>query len=118
MNNTTTNMITNYLAQQSTEDYINIFQSSFSLCITLCIWFKVMDFPSVFKSVRERRERARKDKEKKEFEKMKVLFEAMKNNELEHLSLEDDEEEYEEEKNEKRLKITRKKQRPQPPSPV
>ena len=118
MNNSTTNMITNYLAEQSTEGYVNLIQSSFSLTITLCIWFKIMDFPAFFKSVRNRRERARKEKEKKEFEKMKVLFEAMKNNELEHLSLEDDEEEYEEEKNETRLKITRKKQRPQPPSPV
>ena len=116
MNNTTTNMITNYLAQQSTEGYVDLIQSSFSLVITLAIWYKVMDFPAFFKSVRERRERARKKKEKEEFEKMRVLFEAMKNDELQHLSLETESED--EEKKDTKLKIARKKQKPQPPSIV
>jgi hypothetical protein len=110
-------MITNYLAQQSTEGYVDLIQSSFSLVITLAIWYKVMDFPAFFKSVRERRERARKKKEKEEFEKMRVLFEAMKNNELEHISLETDES-GDEEKKDTKLKIARKKQKPTPPSIV
>jgi len=118
MNNSTTNMITNYLAQQSTEDYINIFQSSFSLCITLCIWYKVMDFPAFFKSVRDKRAKAKKKKEKEEFERLRVLFEAMKKDELEHISLETDESEDDEVKKDTKLKIARKKQKPQPPSIV
>jgi len=117
MNNTTTNMITTYLAKQTTEGYVDLIQSSFSLLITLSIWIKIMDIPQFFKSVKERRERARKKKEKEEFEKMRVLFEAMKNNELEHLSLETDES-GDEEKKDTKLKIARKKQKPQPPSIV
>ena len=117
MNNSTTNMITNYLAQQSTEGYVDLIQSSFSLVITLAIWYKVMDFPAFFSSVRQRRERAKKKKEKEEFEKLRTIFEAFKNNELEHLSLETDES-GEEEKKDTKLKITRKKQKPQPPSIV
>ena len=118
MNNSTTNMITNYLAQQSTEGYIDLAQSTCSLVITLCIWYKVMDFPAFFKSVRDKRAKQKRRKEKEEFEKMKTLFEAMKNNELDHLSLDTDEEEEEEKKEDKKLKIARKKQKPQPPSPV
>lgn len=117
MNNSTTNLITNYLAQQSTEGYIDLVQSTCSLVITLCIWYKVMDFPAFFKSVREKRAKQKRKKEKEEFEKMKVLFEAMKNDELYHLSLDTDEEE-EEKKEDKKLKIARKKQKPQPPYPV
>ena len=111
MYNSTTQMIINYLAQQSTEGYVDLIQSSFSLLITLCIWFKVMDFPAVFKSVRDKREKQKKEKEKKQFEKMKVLFEAMKRDELENISLDSDESGDEEEKKDTKLKITRKKQR-------
>ena len=118
MNNSTTNMITNYLAQQSTEGYVDLIQSSFSLVITLAIWYKVMDFPAFFKSVRDKRAKQKKKKEKQEFEKMRVLFEAMKRDELEHISLDTDESGDDEEKKDTRLKITRKKQKPQPPSIV
>jgi len=117
MYNSTTQMITNYLKQQTTESYIDLVQSSFSLIITLCIWYKVMDFPAFFKSVRDKREKVKKQKEKKEFEKMKVLFEAMKKDELEHISLDTDESD-EEEKRDSKLKIARKKQKPQQPSIV
>lgn len=118
MNNSTTNMITNYLAQQSTEGYVDLIQSSFSLVITLAIWYKVMDFPAFFKSVRDKRAKQKKKKEKEEFEKMRVLFEAMKRDELDHISLETDESGDEEEKKDSKLKIARKKQKPQPPSIV
>jgi len=117
MNNSTTNMITNYLAQQSTEGYVDLIQSSFSLVITLAIWYKVMDFPAFFKSVRDKRAKQKKKKEKEEFEKMRVLFEAMKRDELDHISLETDES-GDEEKKDSKLKIARKKQKPQPPSIV
>ena len=117
MNNSTTNMITNYLAQQSTEGYVDLIQSSFSLVITLAIWYKVMDFPAFFKSVRDKRAKQKKKKEKEEFEKMRILFEAMKRDELDHISLETDES-GDEEKKDTKLKITRKKQKPQPPSIV
>ena len=117
MNNSTTNMITNYLAQQTTESYLDLAQSSCSLIITICIWIKIMDFPSYFKSVQAKRLKQKKEKEKKQFEKMKALFEAMKRDELDHISLETDES-GDEEKKDSKLKIARKKQKPQPPSIV
>lgn len=119
MYNSTTQMINNYLKQQSTESYIDLAQSSFSLIITLAIWYKVMDFPAFFKSVRDKRAKQKKQKEKKEFEKMKVLFEAMKRDELEHISLDSDVSGDDEEKKDQdyHLKITRKKQK-KPPSIV
>ena len=118
MNNSTTNMITNYLAQQTTESYLDLAQSSCSLIIMICIWIKIMDFPSYFKSVQAKRLKQKKEKEKKQFEKMKALFEAMKRDELDHISLETDESGDEEEKKDSKLKIARKKQKPQPPSIV
>ena len=54
--------------------------------------------------------KAKKEKEKREFEKMKVLFEAMKNNELDVLSLSTDDDE--EKVDDNRLKMTRKKKKP------
>jgi hypothetical protein len=106
MNNTS--FITNYLKNNSETELIDLVQSSCSLVVTLMIFVKVFDFGSYLSSVKEHRLKAKKIKEKREFEKMKVLFEAMKNNELDILSLSTDDEEKSSE-NDTRLKMTRKK---------
>jgi hypothetical protein len=108
MNNTS--FITNYLKNSSETELIDLVQSSCSLVVTLMIFVKVFDFSAYFSSVKEHRLKAKKEKEKREFEKMKVLFEAMKNNELDILSLSTDDEEKSAE-NDTRLKMTRKKKK-------
>ena len=105
MNNTS--FVTNYLKNSSETELIDLVQSSCSLVVTLMIFVKVFDFSAYFSSVKAHRLKAKKEKEKREFDKMKVLFEAMKNNELDVLSLSTDEEEKVDDSN--RLKMTRKK---------
>ena len=107
MNNTS--FVTNYLKNSSETELIDLVQSSCSLVVTLMIFIKVFDFSAYFSSVKEHRLKAKKAKEKREFDKMKVLFEAMKNNELDILSLSTDEEEKVDDSN--RLKMTRKKKK-------
>ena len=107
MNNTS--FVTNYLKNSSETELIDLVQSSCSLVVTLMIFVKVFDFSSYFSSVKEHRLKVKKAKEKKDFEKMRVLFEAMKNDELDILSLSTDEEKSAE--NDTRLKMTRKKKK-------
>ena len=107
MNNTS--FVTNYLKNSSETELIDLVQSSCSLVVTLMIFVKVFDFSAYFSSVKEHRLKQKKAKEKREFDKMKVLFEAMKNNELDVLSLSTDEEEKVDDSN--RLKMTRKKKK-------
>ena len=107
MNNT--NFITNYLQQASNNDIIELVQSSCSLCVSVMIFVKVFDFQSYFSSVKKKRLQLKKEKEKKEFEKMKVLFEAMKKDNLDDISLSTDDEV--EEKTEEPLRMTRKKKK-------
>jgi len=106
MNNTS--FVTNYLKNSSETELIDLVQSSCSLVVTLMIFVKVFDFSAYFSSVKAHRLKAKKEKEKREFEKMKVLFEAMKNNELDVLSLSTDDEE---KVDDNRLKMTRKKKK-------
>ena len=107
MNNTS--FVTNYLKNSSETELIDLVQSSCSLVVTLMIFVKVFDFSAYFSSVKQHRLKAKKEKEKREFEKMKVLFEAMKNNELDVLSLSTDDDE--EKVDDTRLKMTRKKKK-------
>ena len=107
MNNTS--FVTNYLKNSSDTELIDLVQSSCSLIVTLMIFVKVFDFSAYFSSVKAHRLKAKKEKEKREFEKMKVLFEAMKNNELDALSLSTDDDEEKSAENDTRLKMTRKK---------
>jgi hypothetical protein len=106
MNNT--NFITNYLQQASNNDIIELVQSSCSLCVSVMIFVKVFDFQAYFTSVKKKRLEIKKNKEKREFEKMKVLFEAMKRDNLDDISLSTDDEA--EEKQEP-LRMTRKKKK-------
>ena len=109
MNNSTNSFITNYLQTATNNDIIELVQSSCSLCVSMMIFVKVFDFQAYFSSVKKKRLQLKKEKEKKEFEKMKVLFEAMKKDNLEDISLSTDDE-AEEEKQEP-LRITRKKKK-------
>ena len=92
---------------------IDLIQSSISLIITFCIFFKVFDFSSFRKSIREKREKQKKEKEKKEFERIKMLISSLQNNEdVSSLKMSDESEG--EAKVEKPMKIARKK-KPRPP---
>jgi len=74
------------------------------------IFIKVMDLSACMSSVRNRRAQAKKEKERAQFEKMKVLFEAMQSNTLENLSLSTDDE-APAASADSRLKMTRKKKK-------
>lgn len=98
MNNSTSITMFQMLQNKTDTELINLIQSSFSLGCTLCIFYRVFDFSSYFKSVKEKREINRKKAQKKEYDRMRKLFEAMKNDELDQISLStDDEEKVEEE---------------------
>jgi hypothetical protein len=109
MNNSTNSFITNYLQKATNNDIIELVQSSCSLCVSVMIFVKVFDFQAYFSSVKKKRLEIKKNKEKREFEKMKVLFEAMKKDNLDNNSLSTDDEA--EEKSQEPLKMTRKKKK-------
>ena len=107
----TTNFITNYLASQSDRELIDISTSICSFLVSCMIFIKIMDLSACMSSVRAKRAKAKRDKERAQFEKMKVLFEAMQNNTLENLSLSTDDE-APAASADSRLKMTRKKKKP------
>jgi hypothetical protein len=107
MNNSTNSFITNYLQTATNNDIIELVQSSCSLAVSVMIFVKVFDFQAYFSSVKKKRLEIKKNKEKREFEKMKVLFEAMKRDNLDDISLSTEDEA--EVKTEEPLRMTRKK---------
>ena len=73
LNNSTT-----YFGYNSQDlELINMVQSGVSLICTMIILVKVMDVPSFFKNVRDKRIKLKKNKEKREMEKMRKLMEAL-----------------------------------------
>ena len=94
------------LVTATNNDIIELVQSSCSLAVSLMIFIKVFDFQSYMSSVKKKRLELKKQREKREFEKMKVLIEAMKKDNLDDISLSTDDEA--EEKQEP-LRMTRKK---------
>jgi hypothetical protein len=101
---------TNWLIKLNSEaEMVDLIQSSISLVITICIFIKVFDFAGLKKSIRDKRDRIKREKEKKELEMMKKLFAAYQNgDDVSNVSLTDDEEE---EKKDGPMKIARKKQK-------
>ena len=99
MNNSTSITMFQMLQNKTDTELINLIQSSFSLGCTLCIFYRIFDFSAYFKSVKQKREINRKKEQKKEYDRLKILFQAMKNDEdLNDISLStDDEEKVEEE---------------------
>jgi hypothetical protein len=106
MNNTNTNWL---IKLNSDADMIDMVQSSISLVITIMIFIKVFDFAGLRKSIRDKRARIKKEKERREMEMMKKLFQAYQDgNDVSAVTLSDDEEEKEDEGP---MKIARKKKK-------
>jgi len=111
MNNSSSVTMFQMLQNKSDTEIVNMIQSSFSLACTLCIFYRVFDFNSYFKSVRNKREASRKAAQKKEYERLKSLFVAMRDDQdIESLQLSSEEEEKKQEDNGV-LKIAHKKKK-------
>lgn len=107
MNNTNTNWL---IKLNSDADMIDMVQSSISLVITIMIFIKVFDFAGLRKSIRDKRARIKKEKERREMEMMKKLFQAYQDgNDVSAVTLSDDEEEKKEDVGP--MKIARKKKK-------
>ena len=115
MNNSTEISIFQMLQSKSDSEIISLCQQSVSLFITLCIGFKIFDLSGFVNSVKIKREAAAKKQRKKEYLKMKKIFEADKNDEdIESINLSSESEEKEEEKEDADagvIKIARKKKK-------
>ena len=98
---------TNWLIKLNSEaEMIDLVQSSISLVITICIFIKVFDFAGLRKSIRDKRARIKREKEKRDLEMMKKLFQAYQDgNDVSNVTLSDDEEK----DNEGPMRIARKK---------
>jgi hypothetical protein len=96
---------TNWLIKLNSDaEMVDLVQSSISLVITIMIFIKVFDFAGLRKSIRDKRDRIKKEKEKRELEMMKKLFQAYQDgNDVSNVSLSD------EEKDEGPMRIARKK---------
>jgi len=104
MSNSTTNIL---MKLQSEADIIDLVQSSVSLVITIMIFVKVFDLSSLRKSIRDKRARMKRDKERRDLEMMKKLFKSYQDGEdVSNVSLSTDEEE---KKDEGRMRVARKK---------
>ena len=104
-NVTTTNM---WVKLQSEADIIDLIQSSVSLVITMMIFIKVFDLSSLRKSIRDKRTRMKREKERKDYENLKKLFASYQNGEdVSAVTLTDDE--AEEKKDDGPMRIARKK---------
>ena len=103
MSNSTTNIL---MKLQSEADIIDLVQSSVSLVITIMIFVKVFDLSSLRKSIREKRAKMKRDKERRDLEMMKKLFKSYQDGEdVSNVSLSTDEEK----KDEGRMRVARKK---------
>jgi|DEB0MinimDraft_6_1074348.scaffolds.fasta_scaffold00365_13 hypothetical protein len=104
-NSTTTNIL---MKLQTEADVIDLVQSSVSLVITFMIFIKVFDFAGLRKSIRDKRARMKKEKERRDLEMMKKLFKSYQDGEdVSNVTLTDDE--AEEKKDEGRMRVARKK---------
>jgi len=104
MNNTNTNWL---VKLNSDAELVDLVQSSISLVITIMIFIKVFDFAGLRKSIRDKRAKLKRDKEKRDLEMMKKLFQAYQDgNDVSNVSLTDDEEE---KKDNGPMRIARKK---------
>lgn len=103
-----------WFSNQSNLNTVNIAQQAISLFFGILIFLRTYDFQSMLSSVRERRRKAQKDKERNKILKFKKLMELAKNGDIdiEKFTLsnnEEDDDESEEKKVDKVMKVTRKK---------
>jgi len=106
MNNTTSvsDPVSAWLiADYSTREIelVNMVQSGISCLATLCIFIKVFDFGRFFKSVKESRQRHKRERERKELERVRKLINSVRGSavngdevNLDDLLSDDDETEY------------------------
>jgi len=103
-NNTNTNWL---IKLNSDAELVDMATSCVSLVITIMIFIRVFDLSSLRKSIRDKRARIKREKERKDLEMMKKLFQAYQDgNDVSNVTLSDDEAE---EKNEGPMRIARKK---------
>jgi hypothetical protein len=105
-----------WLSENKNLNTISVCQQGVSLLIGLAIFIKSYDFESMLSSVRAKRERSRKDKERIKLEKFKKLLEMAKTNQNIDISVMLDErttdnESSEEKRPESVMRTTRKKRR-------
>ncbi len=104
-----------WLSENKNLNTISVIQQGISLLIGLAIFIKSYDFESMLSSVRAKRERSRKDKERIKLEKFKKLLEMAKTNQNIDISVMLDEKSDNESSDEKRpdavMRTTRKKTR-------
>lgn len=69
-----------WLSQYNTHDLeiVNLVQSGASFIATMIIMVKVLDIPSWFSSIRRKRDTLRKNKERKELERVRKLINSVK----------------------------------------
>lgn len=70
--------ITDWIYNQQNQMTINIVQQAVGLFFGVLVFIRTYDFQSLLKSVRESREKARKEKERKKLLKFKKLMELAK----------------------------------------
>jgi len=97
---------TNWLIKLNSDaEMVDLVQSSISLVITIMIFIKVFDFAGLRKSIRDKRDRIKREKEKRDLEMMKKLFQAYQDgNDVSNVTLSDDEQ-----KDDGPMRIARKK---------
>ena len=80
---------TNWLIKLNSDaELVDLVQSSISLVITIMIFIKVFDFAGLRKSIRDKRAKLKRDKEKRDLEMMKKLFQAYQDgNDVSNVSL-------------------------------
>jgi hypothetical protein len=104
-NNTNTNWL---IKLNSDAEMIDMATSCVSLVITIMIFIRVFDLSGLRKSIRDKRAKLRREKEKKDLENLKKLFMAyQEGNDVSNVTLSDDE--AEEKKDEGPMRIARKK---------
>jgi hypothetical protein len=88
---TNTTLLHEFLINQDLE-LINLVQSGVSLMCSMIILFKLFDVGAFFSSVRLKRAKMKKERERKEYERMKKLFNSIQNHEELKLTSEEEEE--------------------------
>ena len=100
---------TNWLIKLNSDaEMIDMATSCVSLVITIMIFIRVFDLSGLRKSIRDKRAKIKRDKERKDLENLKKLFQAYQDgNDVSNVTLSDDE--AEEKKDEGPMRIARKK---------
>ena len=92
-------------------EILNLCQSGLSLIISILIFIKVFDFSGMLSSVKQARIKKSKEKEKREMDRLRVLFERLNNTKID-LKLSETEDDDDENQNDSGvLKIARKKKK-------